>query len=81
MFANLNKVMFELYHFDQKGVKIKFNPWDYLPHTYFTMGLLEARVFIRYVETFHHLRLSGLLRVWKNNTYTTYQVQDNELVD
>ncbi len=79
MFANLNRVMFELRYHDSNGAIVNFNPWDYLPHTYFTMSLTEALIFLRYIETFHRLKLFGLLRVWKDNTYATYLIENNEL--
>ena len=81
MFANLDRVQFDLYYRDDLGNLVRFNPWDYLPHTYFTMSQVEAQVFISYIEAFHELTLSGTLVVWHGDTHRSVRIHDGQLAD
>ncbi len=81
MFANLERTVLKLRHRDADGTETDLNPWEFLPHTYFSMNLAEALAFLQFLKIMHELELSGTIEVWHGDRRSEYKIHDSELAD
>lgn len=75
MFASLHRAHFRLTHPDGTP----FNPWKYLPHTYYVMPESEARLFLAHLEQNHGLLLDGEVVLWRGEDCYTRTVTRSDM--
>lgn len=78
MFASLKMVEFDLSLEENK--KIKFNPWEFLPHTHLSMSIDELKFFLIFLKV-SNVQVSGTVTVRDNMKTFLLKVKNNAMVD
>lgn len=82
MFANVSKCRFNLFLNVEQGNKpITFNQWDYLPHSYLSMGRSQLNFFMFFLREIKELDLSGEIELRDGFQLTTLKVMHTYVVD
>jgi hypothetical protein len=83
MFANVSKCRFELYHKKNpiEDSSVRFNPWEYLPHSYLAMDRTHLDFFLFFLREIKELNLFGEVEVREGLRVHKVKVSNTRVVD